>query len=65
MSYAQGGNQLRLIANYEGIGPIFKIKLELTNLGTVCLVDTHVVLNLNEHIYKLRNRNPKIPLLVP
>lgn len=29
MTYQQGGNQLRLIATYEGIGPIFKVKLEL------------------------------------
>ena len=29
MAYAQGGQKLRLIANYEGIGPVFKIKLEL------------------------------------
>lgn len=65
MSYTQAGNQLRLIANYEGIGPVFKIKLELQNLGKVCMVDTHVVLNMNENIYKLRNRYPKVPLLLP
>lgn len=29
MSYEQGGKKLRLIANYEGIGPVFRIKLEL------------------------------------
>lgn len=29
MSYEQGGQKLRLIAKYEGIGPVFKIKLEL------------------------------------
>jgi hypothetical protein len=29
MSYAQGSAKLRLIANYEGIGPVFRIKLEL------------------------------------
>ena len=65
MSYQQGGNSIRLIATYEGIGPIFKIKLEIVNLGKECMTDTHVVLNLNSDIYKLRNRNPKIPLLIP
>lgn len=65
MSYEQGGKKLRLIANYEGIGPVFRIKLELQNLGQKCIVDTHVVLNLNENIYKLRNRNPKIPIMIP
>eukprot|EP00356_Strombidium_inclinatum_P009479 CAMPEP_0170499046 /NCGR_PEP_ID=MMETSP0208-20121228/29870_1 /TAXON_ID=197538 /ORGANISM="Strombidium inclinatum, Strain S3" /LENGTH=206 /DNA_ID=CAMNT_0010776429 /DNA_START=1251 /DNA_END=1867 /DNA_ORIENTATION=+ len=65
MSYAQGGQKLRLIANYEGIGPVFKIKLELQNLGKTPLMDTNVVLNFNEVIYKLRSRNPKIPVLLP
>ena len=65
MSYSQGGSKLRLIANYEGIGPVFKIKMEFQNLGKTCLVDTFVVLNFNENIYRLRNRNPKIPMLIP
>lgn len=65
MSYQQGGNNIRLIANYEGIGPVFKIKLELQNLGSTSIVDTHIVLNMNDNIYKLRNRNPKIPILIP
>jgi len=56
---------LRLIAKYEGIGPVFKIKLELQNLSKKCLVDTHIVLQLNELIYKLRNRNPKVPIMIP
>ena len=33
MSYQQGGQNLRLIANYEGIGPVFKVKLQLQNIG--------------------------------
>lgn len=65
MSYSQGGKQLRLIANYEGIGPLFKIKMELQNLSKKCLVDTNIVLNFNDNIYKLRNRNPKVPMMIP
>lgn len=65
MSYAQGGQNLRLIAAYEGIGPIFKIKLELQNIGKSCLVQTRVVLNLNETVYKLRTRNPVLPIMIP
>lgn len=65
MSYQQGGNMLRLIANYEGIGPVFKVKLELQNLGQKPLIDTHIVLNMNENFYRLRNRNPKVPILIP
>lgn len=65
MSYAQGGQNLRLIANYEGIGPVFKIKLELQNIGKKCLVQTRVVLNLNEAVYRLRTRNPMLPIMIP
>lgn len=65
MSYSQGGKQLRLIANYEGIGPLFKIKLELQNLSKKCMIDTYVVLNYNENVYKLKNRNPKVPMMIP
>ena len=69
MSYAQGGAKVRLIANFEGIGPVFKIKLELQNLGKQCLVDTYIVLNFNEALYKLRSKHgrtiPKVPVLLP
>ena len=65
MSYAQGGQNLRLIANYEGIGPVFKIKLELQNIGKQCLTQTRVVLNLNETVYRLRTRNPVLPVMIP
>ena len=39
--------------------------MELQNLGKKCLVDTNIVLNLNDNIYKLRNRNPKVPMMIP
>jgi len=65
MSYMQGGHKIRLIANYEGIGPVFKIKLELQNLGQQPALDINVVLNFNDNIYKLKNRNPKVPVLLP
>jgi hypothetical protein len=54
-----------MVANYEGIGPVFKIKLELQNLGKVCMVDIFIVLNMSDKIYKIRNRQPKVPMLVP
>lgn len=54
MNYQQGGNQLRMIATQEGIGPLFKIKLELQNLAKKCFRDIYIVLNFNEAIYKLR-----------
>lgn len=66
MSYSQGGSNLRMIATYEGIGPVFKIKLELQNLGNECLRDTSIVLNFDETVYKNRRQSfPTVPLLLP
>lgn len=52
MSYAQG-SKLRLNATTEGIGPLFKIKLELQNLSKKTLVGTRVMLSYDTDIYKV------------
>ena len=54
-----------MIASYEGIGPVFKIKLELTNTGKELVKNTYIVLNFDETIYKNRRNVPKVPLLIP
>jgi Bardet-Biedl syndrome 1 protein len=64
MAYAQGA-QLRLTASYEGIGPVFKIKLQLQNLNKKPFHNLQVTLALNQSIYKLRDRNPTLPLMLP
>ena len=56
---------MRMIANYEGIGPVFKIKLELTNNGKEIVKNCFVVLNFDETIYKMRREVPRIGLLLP
>lgn len=52
MSYAQG-SKLRLNATTEGIGPIFKIKLEIQNLSKKTMVGTRVMLSYDNEIYKV------------
>lgn len=52
MSYAQG-SKLRLNATTEGIGPIFKIKLEIQNLSKKTMVGTRVMLSYDTEIYKI------------
>jgi len=54
MNYSQGGQNIRLIASYEGIGPVFKIRLELQNLNKMPILNTNIVLNMDPKIYKLR-----------
>ena len=56
MSYAQG-SQLRLNATTEGIGPIFKIKLELQNLSRKTMVGTRVMLSYETDIYKVLSKD--------
>jgi len=64
MSYAQGSN-VRLSAFFEGIGPVFKIKLQLTNTSSKSVTDIKVVLNYSENIYKMKTKNPTLPLMIP
>ena len=64
MSYAQGAN-VRLQASYEGIGPVFRIKLELQNLSKKPITNTHVCLNFKDNIYRQRGSSPKLPVMIP
>lgn len=52
---------------YEGIGPVFKIKLQLQNLSKKPIHDTQVLLNVNSNIYKERGQGLTrlLPLMLP
>ncbi len=68
MNYSQGGQNIRLIASYEGIGPIFKIRLELQNLNKTPMLNTNIVLNMDPKIYRLRGhagQQPFLSLMLP
>lgn len=54
MSYAQG-SKLRLNATTEGIGPLFKIKLELQNLSKKTMVGVRIMLSYDPDIYKINS----------
>ena len=56
MSYAQG-SKLRLNATTEGIGPIFKIKLEIQNLSKKTMVNTKIMLSYDKEIYRVINKS--------
>ena len=44
---------------------MFKIKLQLQNLSKKPILNTLVVLSHNMNIYKLRDRNPMLPVMIP
>jgi Bardet-Biedl syndrome 1 protein len=52
MSYAQG-SKLRLNATTEGIGPLFKIKIEIQNLSRKIMIGTRVMISYDTEIYKI------------
>lgn len=56
MSYAQG-SKLRLNATTEGIGPLFKIKLEIQNLSKKTMIGTRVMLSYDTDIYKVNSKD--------
>eukprot|EP00276_Gloeochaete_wittrockiana_P008473 CAMPEP_0184664068 /NCGR_PEP_ID=MMETSP0308-20130426/51076_1 /TAXON_ID=38269 /ORGANISM="Gloeochaete witrockiana, Strain SAG 46.84" /LENGTH=592 /DNA_ID=CAMNT_0027107225 /DNA_START=108 /DNA_END=1886 /DNA_ORIENTATION=+ len=65
LSYT-AGSCLRLNAQVQGLGPLFKIKLSIQNTGNRPIFNTPVVLTFNEALYKVRH-SPffTIPLLIP
>lgn len=64
MSYAQGA-KVRVNAQCEGIGPMFKIKLEVQNMGKKTVMNSRISLSYNEQIFKQINPNPSMPVLLP
>ena len=64
MSYSSG-SALRLTAQGQGLGPKFKIKLNLQNTGSKAVSDLSVALNYNCALYRLKTAVFGVPLLVP
>lgn len=58
-------SSLRLTAHVQGLGPHFKIKLNVQNTGTRALVGIPVVFTYNMNTYRLPEPYIVIPSLVP
>eukprot|EP00762_Andalucia_godoyi_P003668 ANDGO_00627.mRNA.1 Bardet-Biedl syndrome 1 protein homolog len=64
VSYTGGAN-VRLNAKVQGLGPLFKIRLELTNQGADYLLAVPVSFSYNQSIYRVHPPLFSIPSLVP
>ncbi len=64
MSYSSG-SALRLTAQVQGLGPRFKIKLNLQNTGTQAVPNLSIALNYNAMLYKVPASVFEVALLVP
>lgn len=60
-----GGQQLRIDAKVQGLGPVFKIKISLKNTGNRPVSDLPVTFTFNPEIYSVRSQVSKVPLLLP
>ena len=68
MSFSSGSGgtaALRLTAQVQGLGPRFKLKLNLQNTGTKAVCDMAVTFAYNAMLYRLKSSLVHVPLLVP
>ena len=56
MSYSTG-SEIRINAIVQGLGPYFKLKLIVRNIGKKSLIDLPVVVAYNQLLYKLLSPN--------
>jgi len=59
------GSALRLTAHVQGLGPLFKIKLNIQNTGTKALSGLPIVFAYNRELYSMKQACIIVPLLVP
>eukprot|EP01061_Rhynchopus_euleeides_P042261 TRINITY_DN73780_c0_g1_i1.p1 TRINITY_DN73780_c0_g1~~TRINITY_DN73780_c0_g1_i1.p1 ORF type:complete len:599 (+),score=209.43 TRINITY_DN73780_c0_g1_i1:256-2052(+) len=64
LSYT-GGSSLRLTAHVQGLGPLFKIKLNIQNTGLKPLTAIPIVFTYNKSIYQMAKPHMMVPVLVP
>jgi hypothetical protein len=58
-------NNLRVTADIIGMGPIFKIRIFVENLGSDPLTELYINYNYDPKIYKLLDPVYQIPFLLP
>jgi Bardet-Biedl syndrome 1 protein len=59
------GIVVRLQAYVEGIGPKFKIKLHLENMGILPAMNLKIALSYDMRLYKILKSQFKIPMMIP
>jgi Bardet-Biedl syndrome 1 protein len=64
MSYS-AGSSLRMTAQVQGLGPKFKLKLNVQNTGGKSVTHLAVTFNFNAMLYKLKQPLYHVPLLLP
>src|SRR5689334_20860522 len=65
ITQAAGGVSVRLHAQVEGIGPVFKLKFTLENLDKFPVYNLKISYAFNTKIYKIENPSLNLPTLIP
>jgi len=60
-----GGASIRVNAQVQGLGPHFKIKLEVQNGGTKPLMGIPVAFDFNRNLYIMKKSQMVLPILLP
>jgi Bardet-Biedl syndrome 1 protein len=60
-----GGASIRLNAQVQGIGPLFRLKLNVQNTGTKAVSEVPVVLHYDHSLYRIKQSVLSLSLLVP
>lgn len=64
LSYTSGAS-IRLTASVQGLGPIYKIKLDMQNTGVKPMNNISILYSYNQDIYSMRQSKMNIPCLLP
>ena len=64
MSYI-AGSTVRLNAQVQGLGPLFKLKLSVQNTGQAAMMNTPMTFSYNQQLYQIKEPLITMPLLIP
>lgn len=64
VSYVAGSN-VRMNAKVQGLGPLFRLRVEVINSGTEAVYNIPLLFSYPQHIYRLRVPSLCFPSLVP
>ena len=59
------GATLRLLARVNGLGPVFRLKLQVSNAGSRSVSDTALTLSYDPALYRVARALLPLPVLVP
>lgn len=60
-----GGTNIRMSAQTQGLGPLFRIDVEIQNTGTKPLFNVGLSVTFNHDVYHMQEPHTTVPVLLP